>query len=104
MSLSTSRWVPIFETFKKLNYKKLLQNYQNINGKVLKPINRHKNSKNKVPNTIKCPHCNATHQYIYDNNSGKGQFLCKVCNLSFIKGQVYQKAISFKCPSCGKTL
>jgi len=66
--------LPIFETFKKLDYKKLLQNYQDIHGKELKTINRHKNAVNKVPDTIKCPRCNVPHQYLYDNNGGKIQF------------------------------
>jgi len=96
--------LPIFETFKKLDYKKLLQNYQDIHGKELKPINRHKNSVNKVPDTIKCPRCNAPHQYLYDNNGGKGQFLCKVCDFTFEANKVYLKSIKFKCPHCNRAL
>lgn len=96
--------LPIFETFKKLDYKMLLQNYQNIHGKKLKPINRHKNSKNIVPHTVKCPRCNAPHQYIYDNNGGKGQFLCKICDFIFKANKTYLKSLRFKCPHCNRYL
>ena len=96
--------MPIIETFEQLDYQKLLNDYYNKNAKELKPIKRRLNTKSTVPKTIYCPRCNAPHQYIYDNNGGKGQFLCKVCDFSFSKGQHYQKSISFKCPHCNKTL
>jgi len=79
--------LPTFETFKKL-----------------KSINRHKNSNNKVANTVKCPRCNAPHHYIYDNNGGRGQYLCKICKLIFEANKNCSKSISFKCPYCNKTL
>jgi len=34
-----------------------------------------------------CPLCDAPHQYIYDNNGGNGQYLCKVCGQIFITGE-----------------
>lgn len=36
-----------------------------------------------VPTDIVCPYCGATHEYLYDNTGGRGQFLCKVCNSNF---------------------
>ena len=96
--------MPIIETFEKLDYKMLLIDYQNKHAKKLKPINRRQSYKSIVPKTLYCPRCNAPHQYIYDNNGGKGQFLCKVCNFTFSKRQKYLKSISFKCPHCKKTL
>ena len=75
--------LPIFQRLHKFDYKTLLVEYQKEHGKELKPIKRRKNSKAKVPNTIKCPRCGAPHIYLYDNNGGKGQFSCKICNFNF---------------------
>jgi len=95
--------LPIIEVFEKLDHNQLLAEYKAKHGKKLKPIKR-RNPKHKVPHNISCPRCQAPHLYIYDNNGGKGQYLCKICTFSFVKGQNYQKTISFKCPHCRKTL
>jgi transposase-like protein/transcription elongation factor Elf1 len=95
---------PKLETIELLDYKKLLAEYLHQNGKELKPVRRHKNSKNKVPNTITCPYCGAPHIYLYDNNGGEGQFLCKVCSKTFNYKIIYSKAIKRKCPFCDHTL
>ena len=42
--------------------------------------------------------------YIYDNNGNKGQYKCKVCNLSFKETNYATKPIVFICPYCGATL
>src|SRR6056297_3027639 len=67
--------LPIIEVFEKLDHNQLLAENKAKHGKELKPIKRHKNAKYKVPPNISCPRCNATHQYIYGNNCGKGQYL-----------------------------
>ena len=94
--------MPIIEIIETYDYKKLLIDYQIENGKKLKPINRRKNSKSKVPNTITCPRCGAPHIYIYDNNGGKGQFQCKICNCNFSYKNRFSKAAIIKCPHCSK--
>lgn len=95
---------PKLETIELLDYKKILAEHLNQNGKELKPVRRRKNSKNKVPNTINCPYCGAPHIYLYDNNGGKGQFFCKVCSENFSYKIIYSKAIKRKCPFCDHTL
>lgn len=95
---------PKIETIELLDYKKLLAEHLHQNGQELKPVKRRKNSKNKVPNTITCPYCGAPHIYLYDNNGGKGQFLCKVCGETFNYKIIYSKAIKRKCPYCDQTL
>lgn len=95
--------LPVIEVLEKFDYKKLLAAYQNKHGKPLKPVQRRKNS-TKVPNTISCPQCGAPHIYLYDNNGGKGQFWCKICDCHFNYKNRYSKAAIVKCPHCNKTL
>ena len=52
----------------------------------------------------KCPKCGAPHEYIYDNNGNKGQFKCKVCQLTFKEANYATKPLVFICPYCGATL
>jgi putative transposase len=87
-----------------LDYKQLLNEYRLKNGQPLKPVLRHKNSKSKVPNTINCPYCGAPSTYLYDNNGGKGQFYCKVCEQFFNYKLLYSKSIKRLCPFCDETL
>lgn len=95
---------PKIETPELLDFKKLLAEYRHKHGKELKTVKRHNNSKTKVPNTITCPHCGAPHTYLYDNNGGKGQFFCKVCESFFNYKIIYSKSIKRKCPFCDQTL
>lgn len=95
---------PIIDIPEKLDYKKLITEYEKQNGKPLKPIRRHKNSKCSVPDNIICPKCNAPHDYLYDNNGGKGQFFCKICNHTFFEKTNFSKSPVYKCPFCKKTL
>jgi len=96
--------MPIIEIHETYDYQKLLINYQLDHGKKLKPIKRHKESKSKVPNTITCPRCGAPHIYIYNNNGGKGQFQCKICNCNFSYKNRFSKAAIIRCPHCNKPL
>lgn len=95
---------PKIETPELLDYKQLMAQYKQKHGEPINPIKRRKNSKNKVPNTINCPFCGAPHDYIYDNNGGQGQFLCKVCDKTFNYKIVYSKSIKRICPYCDYTL
>lgn len=95
--------LPIFERFEKLDYKQLLNEYKNTYGKELKPVKQRK-GKNTIPKDIVCPKCGAPHTYLYDNNGGRGQYLCKVCSTTFHDKNRYQKDVILRCPHCGKVL
>jgi len=92
--------LPVIETLEKLDYQKLLADYLTANGKELKPIKRHKNSRNVVPDSITCPQCNAPHNYLYDNTGGRGQYTCKVCGCNFNDNNRFSKTAILKCPYC----
>lgn len=94
---------PIIETIEKLDYKKLLKEYLELNGKELKPV-KPRNGKKKVPSNIYCPKCNAPHNYLYDNSGGRGQYKCKVCNTNFNDKNRFSKSIILRCPYCQKVL
>lgn len=93
---------PIFEALKKLNYKELLEEYKTLHGKELKPVTP-RAGKTPINSDICCPICGAPHNYLYDNNGGKGQYQCKVCKNTFVPGKVLKNVV-MKCPHCGKTL
>ncbi len=94
--------LPVILKFYKQDYQYLLEYYKWKYGKVLKPISPKK--PRSIPEDICCPRCGAPHQYIYDNNGGKGAFLCKVCQQTFGNGDRLTTPISFSCPYCGHTL
>ena len=60
--------------FEKVDYKLLLAYYKHKYNKLLTPVQR-RNGKS-ISKTIVCPKCGAPHDYIYDNNGGKGQYQC----------------------------
>lgn len=94
--------LPVIKTFDKLDYKQLLLEYQSKHGKELKPVK----SRGGTPvsaDTV-CPRCGAPHYYIYDNTGGRGQLLCKVCDLRFSKSKSDFKPVAFVCPYCGHAL
>jgi len=62
-------------------YTVLLQNYLKEHGKELKPVRRRGGI--SVPKEAVCPYCGAPHDYVYDNNGGRGEYWCKVCNSKF---------------------
>lgn len=94
--------LPIFENPQKLDYKELLQNYLTEHGKALKPVKAREGSK-ATPTNLICPVCNSPHSYIYDNNGGRGQYLCKICKNTF-KPNNYRLSVKIKCPHCNKAL
>lgn len=94
--------LPIIIKHESLDYRVLLKNYFDTNLKELKPVRR-RNGKT-IPSDLICPHCNAPHDYLYDNNGGNGQYQCKVCGNNFNRSHHELKAIRFTCPYCGNTL
>lgn len=96
--------MPVIKEIKKFDYTQLLSEYLKNTGKILKPVKRHENSKNSVPENLRCPCCNAPSEYIYDNNGGRGSFQCKVCKSTFNHKSRFSKQVQFKCPHCGRAL
>lgn len=94
--------LPVIKTFEKKDYKKLLKAYQKEHKKPLKPV-KSRGGK-QVPSDTVCPVCGAPHEYIYDNNGGRGQFECKVCKDHFAKDKTDFKQITYTCPHCGRAL
>ena len=94
--------LPTILKFEKVDYKLLLAYYKHKYNKTLKPVQR-RNGKS-IPKKTKCPKCGAPHEYIYDNNGNKGQFKCKVCQLTFKEANYATKPLVFICPYCGATL
>jgi len=52
-----------------------------IKSKNIKPVRR-RGGKSVRADTL-CPYCGASHEYLYDNTGGRGQFECKVCGSLF---------------------
>lgn len=94
--------LPLIKVPEKKNYKVLLDLYLKEHNKPLKPIKPRGN--NPVPVDVHCPCCNATHNYIYDNTGGRGQFLCKICNTHFNRENYIDNPPELCCPHCGKSL
>jgi len=72
-----------------------------IAEKGIKPI--HRRGPNRPLADTVCPHCGASHLYIYNNNGSKGQFKCKVCGSTFFPF-VPSKDTDPYCPFCGHKL
>jgi transposase-like protein len=96
--------LPIVEVPEKLDYKILLAEHFEKNGKPLKPVQRRKNTKVSVPKSMICPKCGAPSEYLYANNGDKGQYQCKVCSCLFSDKNRFSKEAILKCPHCSKTL
>lgn len=94
--------MPIIEELEKLDFQELIAEYEATKGKPFKPIQRRKPS--NVPQFLTCPRCGAPSDYLYDNNGGKGQFECKVCDCHFHQKNRYTKEVIFRCPHCHRTL
>ena len=65
----------------KWQYAELLEEYRLAHGKVLKPVRRRGGI--VPPEEAVCPYCGAPHDYVYDNNGGRGEYWCKVCDSKF---------------------
>lgn len=94
--------LPIIKKFEKQDYLFLLEYHLWKYGKPTKPVQRRGDK--SIPEDTICPLCGAPHQYIYDNNGGKGQFQCKICGQTFVTGEQVTSPIVLMCPYCGHVL
>lgn len=94
--------LPIILESVKQDYTFLIEYYRQRYNKIIKPVNR-RNGRT-VPETIVCPFCGAPHEYIYDNNGGKGQYQCKVCHRTFHDNEKDISKLHLLCPYCGHAL
>lgn len=94
--------LPIIKHFIKQDYHFLLKYYLWRYGKLLKPVQRRDDK--SISEDIICPLCGAPHQYIYDNNGGKGQYQCKVCGQTFSNDDRTISPLKLICPYCGHAL
>lgn len=94
--------LPVVKIFERQDWQFLLKYYEWRYHKVLGPVKR-RNGKS-IPDNIVCPVCGAPHQYIYDNNGGRGEYQCKVCGQNFQSGSYASKPMVLKCPHCGHAL
>ena len=94
--------LPIIIEPVKQDYSFLLEYYRKRYGKSLKPVNR-RNGRS-VPDSVVCPFCGAPHEYIYDNNGGKGQYQCKVCHHTFHDNDKDISKLHLLCPYCSHAL
>ncbi|MCL6579868.1 MAG: DDE-type integrase/transposase/recombinase [Candidatus Bathyarchaeota archaeon] len=88
------------------DYKELLQKHLSTYGKPLMPV-KHRPNSTKIPSEVKCPLCNAPHDYIYYNDGNKrSQLKCKLCNHLFQLNQRFRKNDKSKyfCPYCHHAL
>lgn len=90
--------LPVIKKIEKKDYKVLINAYEQEHKKKFKPIKSR--SGKLVPTEVSCPFCDAPHDYIYDNNGGKGQYLCKVCNSTFTSQDYFVHPTSIHCPYC----
>lgn len=94
--------LPTIIKFEPQDYKFLIDYYLWKYKKPLKPVN--KRGSYTIADDVFCPKCNAPHNYLYQNNGGKGQFQCKVCSTTFHKSNRVAKPIKLKCPHCQNAL
>lgn len=96
--------LPTIIHFEKQDYKFLLEYYLWKYHKALKPVAKRSGKTCSIPNDSLCPRCGAPHDYLYDNNGGKGQLQCKICGQTFVTGEQATAPITMRCPYCGHSL
>src|SRR5699024_5328101 len=89
-----------YRKLEKIDYKQHLNEYELEKSKPLKPVQRLKNSVVKVPENLTCPKCSVPSSYLYANNGGKGQYLCKICDCLFNRKNRFLKEAIIKWPHC----
>jgi transposase-like protein/ssDNA-binding Zn-finger/Zn-ribbon topoisomerase 1 len=92
---------PVVRTFEKQDYRELLRAHERLCGKPLKPVSRRGGV--ALPQDVSCPYCGAPHEYLYSNDGGRGQMLCKVCQNRF-SAKTAPPQTFLQCPYCGNTL
>jgi putative transposase len=88
------------------DWQALLTEYQKKHGKPLTPV-KYRTSSLRVPERIRCPNCDAPHDYLYYNDGKKrSQLLCKVCSLLFQLEKRFRKdpKTTYYCPYCHHAL
>jgi len=87
-----------------LDYQALIGEYEHKHSKPLTPVNVH-NPNNRVPEQIRCPYCNAPHEFIYFNDGKKRkQLKCKICLNTFQLNRRNKNRVKYYCPYCQKPL
>jgi len=86
--------LPVFD---KPEIKKIYDCTELIKSGNIKPVRRRKGK--SVPTDVVCPYCGASHEYIYDNTGGRGQYECKVCSSLFNKVKPTRDDEPY-CPFC----
>ncbi len=82
-------------------YTALLEKYKSGHGRELSPVKRRTGK--AIPVDAVCPYCGAPHEYVYDNNGGRGEYWCKVCNSKFAIRKP-SKDDELYCPFCHSKL
>ena len=100
----TTDKLPIIKPFVKQDWQLWVEYYRLRYGYVLKPVKPQKGKTHNVPEDTVCPLCGAPHEYIYDNNGGRGQFQCKVCGQTFVTGEQVTSPLKLQCPYCNHAL
>lgn len=96
--------LPIFgepPIIQKWQYAELLEKYRLEHGKELKPVRRRGGI--IPPEEAVCPYCGAPREYAYDNNGGRGEYWCKVCNSKFSIRKTSKDDEPY-CPFCHRKL
>ena len=94
--------LPVIKTFHKQDWRFLLEYYLWKYGKPLMPVKRRNGD--DMPRCMVCPVCDAPHEYIRDNNGGRGQYKCKVCGANFVTGEKLISPLRLYCPHCSRAL
>jgi len=86
--------LPVFD---KPEIKKIYDCAELIKSGNIKPVRRRKGK--SIPADAVCPYCGASHEYLYDNTGGRGQYECKVCGSLFNKVEPTRDDEPY-CPFC----
>jgi len=87
------------------NWRDLLASYEKQHGKPLPPV-KYRAGSPRVPESTRCPSCQAPHAYLYYNDGKKrSQLLCKVCGHLFQQEKRLRPAqTKYYCPYCQHAL
>lgn len=83
-------------------YKDLIPYYEKRYAKKILPIRRR--SSCDIPDSCRCPRCDAPKPFLYKNNGSKRQLLCKVCDSRFSPDENRFSSMKLRCPHCSNSL